>query len=214
MKYRDRRDAGLRLAEILKAGTYLDPFVLALPRGGVPVAYEVARALSAPMEIFVARKIGAPHHPEFGIGAIAEGGVHVFDDRTVSRLGLTPGELQELAAAAEQELHRRVDSYRGERALPRLAGRDVILVDDGLATGVTAEAALSALRRHNPRKLLLAVPVCAPSTCVRLSQLADEVVCARRPQSFLAVGLWYDDFSQVTDGEVASLMAKALGTRT
>ncbi|HYN99688.1 MAG TPA: phosphoribosyltransferase, partial [Actinomycetota bacterium] len=115
MKYRDRRDAGLRLAEILKASTYLDPFVLALPRGGVPVAYEVARALSAPMEIFVARKIGAPHHPEFGIGAIAEGGTHVFDDRTVSRLGLTPGELQKLADAEEQELQRRVDSYRGAR---------------------------------------------------------------------------------------------------
>ncbi|HEX2148675.1 MAG TPA: phosphoribosyltransferase family protein [Actinomycetota bacterium] len=214
MKYRDRRDAGLRLAGILKTSSYSEPFVLALPRGGVPVAFEVARALSAPMEIFVARKIGAPHQPEFGIGAIAEGGVHVFDDRTVSRLGLTPAQLQDLAAAAEQELHRRVDSYRGARALPRLAGRDVILVDDGLATGVTAEAALSGLRQHKPRKLILAAPVCAPSTCVRLSQLADEVVCEQRPESFLAVGLWYDDFSQVTDGEVASLMSKVLETRT
>lgn len=209
MKYQNRSEAGRRLARKLTGRDFTRPIVLALPRGGVPVAREVARALGAPMEIFVARKIGAPAQPEFGIGAIAEGGVHVIDRRTVALLDLTAAGLRELVEAEERELERRVAGYRRGRPVPELGGRDVILVDDGLATGVTAEAALLALKKHDPLRLILAVPVCAPQTRDRLAPLADEVVCAVAPRAFVAVGLWYDDFSQVTDDQVAELMARA-----
>lgn len=212
MRYENRRDAGQRLGEILRNSELRNPVVLALPRGGVPVAFEVARALAAPLEIFVSRKIGAPHHKEFGIGAIAEGGVTVFDERSVTALGLTPAELQALAAAEEVEVRRRVAAYRKGRPLPALGGRDAVLVDDGLATGVTAEAALRSLRGHHPRRLVLAVPVCAAPTRNRMASTADEVVCVMAPASFLSVGSWYRDFSQTTDEEVDRLMGKALGT--
>lgn len=206
MRYQNRRDAGRQLGEILRGLGLKDPLVLALPRGGVPVAFEVARALAAPLEIFVSRKIGAPHQAEFGIGAIAEGGVTVFDERSVAVLGLEPAELRRLAEAQELELQRRVAVYRKGRPLPVLVDRDVVLVDDGLATGVTAEAALSALKRLRPRRLVLAVPVCASPTRDRLASAADQVVCAAAPPSFLSVGSWYDDFSQTTDEEVDDLM--------
>lgn len=212
MRYQNRRDAGQRLGEILRNSHLRDPVVLALPRGGVPVAFEVARALAAPLEIFVSRKIGAPHHKEFGIGAIAEGGVTVFDEGSVAALGLGPAELQQLASAEGVEVRRRVAAYRKGRPLPVLAGRDAVLVDDGLATGVTAEAALRSLKGHRPRRLVLAVPVCAPQTRDRMASAADEVVCAMAPASFLSVGSWYQDFSQTTDEEVEQLMGKALGT--
>ncbi len=214
MRYQNRRDAGRRVGELLRKSDLHEPVVLALPRGGVPVAFEVARALAAHMEIFVARKIGAPHHKEFGIGAIAEGGVSVFDERSVATLGLGPAELQRLAAAEEAEVRRRVAAYRKGRPLPALGGRDVVLVDDGLATGVTAEAALRSVRAHGPRRLVLAVPVCAGQTRDRLAPAADEVICAMAPASFLSVGSWYEDFTQTTDEEVEDLMAKALGSRT
>lgn len=207
MKYQNRSDAGRRLAAKFTGRDFTRPMVLALPRGGVPVAREVARVLGAPMEIFVARKIGAPAQPEFGIGAIAEGGVRVIDRRTVALLDLTAAGLRDLVEAEERELERRVAGYRRGRPVPELVGRDVILVDDGLATGVTAEAALLALKKHDPLQIILAVPVCAPQTRDRLAPLADEVVCAVAPRSFVAVGLWYDDFSQVTDEQVAELMA-------
>ncbi len=209
MKYQNRSDAGRRLAGKLTGRSFTRPIVLALPRGGVPVAREVARALDAPMEIFVARKVGAPAQPEFGIGAIAEGGVHVIDRRTVALLDLTASGLMDLVEAEERELERRVAYYRKGRPVPELVGRDVILVDDGLATGVTAEAALLSLKRHDPLRIILAVPVCAPQTRDRLASLADEVVCAVAPRSFVAVGLWFEDFSQVTDEQVAELMAGA-----
>ncbi|MEX0789945.1 MAG: phosphoribosyltransferase [Actinomycetota bacterium] len=209
MRYQDRTDAGRRLASELTRRSFTRPIVLALPRGGVPVAREVARVLEAPMEIFVARKVGAPAQPEFGIGAIAEGGVRVIDHRTVALLGLTEAGLQALVEVEERELNRRVTGYRGGRPIPDLGGRDVILVDDGLATGVTAEAALVALKQHHPLRLILAVPVCAPQTRDRLADMADEVFCAVAPDSFAAVGLWYDDFSQVTDEQVAELVRGA-----
>jgi len=214
MRYQNRGDAGRRLGDLLRNSHFDEPVVLALPRGGVPVAFEVARALNAQLEIFVARKIGAPHHKEFGIGAIAEGGVSVFDEQSVATLKLGRAELQQLAAAEEAEVRRRVAAYRKGRPLPVLGDRDVILVDDGLATGVTAEAALRSLRAHAPRRLVLAVPVCAGQTRDRLAPAADEVVCAMAPASFLSVGSWYEDFSQTTDEEVEDLMGKAMGSRT
>lgn len=180
-----------------------DPIVLALPRGGVPVAARVASRLDAPLEVFVATKIGMPGQPELGIGAVAEGGA-------VVRSYAAPPGFERLAEEARQELERRVARYRGERALPPLEGRNVVLVDDGLATGVTAEAALLALRQERPARLVLAAPVGAPDTVQRLGGpgLADEIVCLERPGDLGAVGRWYDDFTQTTDEEVAELLAQ------
>lgn len=186
-----------------------DPAVLALPRGGVPVAAEVAAALDAPLEVFVARKIGLPGQPEFGVGAVAEGGEPLLDEAVLSRLGLSAEALTDTIARERQELARRVDDYRGGRALPELAARSAVLVDDGLATGVTARAALRALRRSDPGELVLAVPVCAPDTARALEQEADEVVCVLQPPDFGAVGGWYDRFDQTSDEQVRQLLAAA-----
>jgi putative phosphoribosyl transferase len=209
MKFRDRRSAGKLLGELLAGRTWSRPLVLALPRGGVPVALEVARALGAPLNIFVARKVGAPGHREFGIGAVAEGGVSIFDERSVSRLGLSRAQLEELVEAEERELRRRVEIYRTGRPLPDLKNREVILIDDGLATGVTAQAALQSLGRVGAARLVLAVPVCAPQTRDRLAPFADEVVCLVCSEPFIAVGLFYEDFSQTTDAEVMELVGQA-----
>jgi putative phosphoribosyl transferase len=209
MRFRDRQDAGRRLAARLGHETFVDPIVLALPRGGVPVGYEVARGLRAPLDVFVARKVGAPYHPEYGIGAIAEGGVVVCEDDVVRALGISLDRFEQLAAAEQVELDRRVRRYRHDRPLPALTGRTVILVDDGLATGVTAEAALRSLRSRDPLRLVLAAPVCARDTAARLRGLADEVVCLRAPADFVAVGQWYRSFGQTTDDEVDQLLADA-----
>lgn len=209
MRFRDRVDAGRRLAEVLEGRQLVDPVVLALPRGGVPVAFEVALALHAPLEVFVSRKVGAPGHPELGIGAVAEGGSAVFDSATLRALGVTDEDFRRRAEVEQVELERRVAYYRGARPIPSLAGRDVILVDDGLATGVTAEAALRALRTHGPRRLLLAAPACAPETMKRLESVADEVVCVLCPPVFAAVGQWYDRFDQTPDDDVVDLLERA-----
>jgi putative phosphoribosyl transferase len=213
MRFRDRSDAGRRLAERLAADRFHDPLVLALPRGGVPVAFEVAARLRAPLDVFVARKVGAPSHPEYGIGAIAEGGEQVRDPDAASMLGISDVAFASLAAREQDELKRRVAHYRGERRLPDLSEHDVILVDDGLATGVTALVSLRALRRLRPRRLILAAPACAPDTAHRMRTVADDVVCAIAPANFRAVGEWYDDFRQTTDGEVLELLEKAHGSR-
>lgn len=206
--FRDRQDAGDRLAERLNREHFTDPLVLALPRGGVPVGDVVASALGAPLQAFVARKLGAPGHPEFGIGAIAEGSDEVIVSDSAARLGLSAEEMANLAEEERPELERRVRLYRGGRPLPAVAGRDVVLVDDGLATGVTAEAALRSLRRRSPRRLVLAAPVCAPSTARRLGELADDLVCLHMPEDFRAVGSWYQDFAQTTDDEVLDILSR------
>jgi putative phosphoribosyl transferase len=202
----DRREAGRLLGARLAEEAFANPHVLALPRGGVPVAYEVALALTAPLDVFVARKVGAPGREELGIGAIAEGSDELVVSETARAIGLTAHQLEALANKERIELDRRVEQYRAGAPLPELAGRDVILVDDGLATGVTAEAALRALRRREPRLLVLAAPVCAPDTARRLTSVADRVVCLAAPVAFYAVGLWYEDFSQTSDAEVVDLL--------
>lgn len=183
--------------------------MLALPRGGVPVAAEVAAVLGTPVDVLVARKIGAPLQPELGIGAVAEGGGVVIDDAAVRALGITPTVLDDLAAAAQAELARRVREYRGDRPLPSVADRSVVLVDDGVATGVTAEAALRSLRRGGPKRLALAVPVAPPDTVGRLRAVADDVVSVITTDRLGSVGRWYEDFTQTTDDEVRRLIASS-----
>jgi putative phosphoribosyl transferase len=209
MRFEDRRHAGRQLAADLRLLTLIDPVVLALPRGGVPVGYEVATALDAPLEVFVARKVGAPGRSEFGIGAISEGGGVVVDEAQLRRMGIGRRQFGELVDAERLELARRVAEYRVGRPLPRLADRDVILVDDGLATGVTAEAALRAIAHHSPYRMILAVPACAPDTAERLRDVADDVRCLIEPSPFAAVGQWYERFGQTTDAEVIELLRDA-----
>lgn len=211
MTFEDRRDAGRQTADRLATSTWHDPIVFALPRGGVPVAYEVAQRLAAPLDVLVARKIGAPNQPEFGIGAIAEGGMTVLDQHVVDRLGLTEANVEELVRAEQAELERRVARYRGDRTLSPLAEREVILVDDGLATGVTARAGLLALQALGPRRLVLAAPVCAEDTAARLTAAGTELISVHRPRDFRAVGNWYHRFDQTTDEEVLDLLRDASG---
>jgi putative phosphoribosyl transferase len=210
MIYRDRVEAGKRLAERLAgyAGRP-DVLVLALPRGGVPVAYEVARELQAPLDIFLVRKLGLPGHEELAMGAIATGGVRVINEDVVSRLRV-PGEVIDAVAADElRELERRERAYRGDRPAPDVKGKTVILVDDGLATGSTMRAAAAALCQQQPARIVVAVPVSAPQTCDEYWMGVDEIICAVTPEPFEAVGLWYKDFSQTTDEEVRGLLARA-----
>jgi putative phosphoribosyl transferase len=209
MRFRDRTDAGRQLAQRLAEQHLVDPIVLALPRGGVPVGFEVAKVLGAPLEVFVARKVGAPDQPELGIGAISEGTGLVIDRAAVRMFGVSPERLDSLIDDERQELERRVWRYRGSRLIPNLEERDVIVVDDGLATGVTAEAALRALQAHRPGRLVLAVPVCAPDTAARLRSLADDVTFVMAPDDLRAVGRWYERFEQTTDDEVLDLLARA-----
>lgn len=205
-RFSDRADAGRRLGHELLSLAPEDPVVVALPRGGVPVAEEVAGALGAPLELFAVRKLGAPHNPEYGIGAVAEDGTRVIDAEAVEVLGINGGELDAIVARETAELNRRVALYRGERAPIDLSGRTVVVVDDGVATGVTDTAALRAIRRRRPRRLVLAVPVCAAEAAARLRGEADELVCLLEPELLYGVGQWYEDFSQVSDDEVLAAL--------
>lgn len=206
MRFQDRRQAGQRLAARLRewsaGGALVDPLVLALPRGGVPVAAEVARALGAPLDVLVARKIGVPGHPETGIGAIVGDDPPLFDLRAVEMLGLSEDQLGADVARERTELRRRERLHRGDRSAPCIEGRTVIVVDDGLATGAPARAALRHLRRRGPARLILAVPVGAPESAAEMRSEADDVICLHQPPDFRAVGLWYADFDQVGDEEV------------
>lgn len=205
-RFADRRDAGRRLAERLLPLADEDPVVVGLPRGGVPVADEVARALGAPLEILAVRKLGAPHNPEYGIGAIAEDGTRVFDPEALAVLGIDNSTLAAIAAGESEELRRRVAAYRGDCPPLELEGRTVIVVDDGVATGVTDTAALRSIRRRRPRRLILAVPVAAPESAARLRDEADDVICLLAPALLYGVGQWYRDFSQVSDQEVIAAL--------
>jgi putative phosphoribosyl transferase len=215
MMFRDREQAGRRLAELLREHRGKDPVVLALPRGGVPVAVPVAEALGAPLDVLVARKLGAPFQPEYALGAIAEGGARVADPDALREAGVDDATLEALVAREEAELHRRVRRYRGKRALPPLRGRTVIVVDDGVATGRTARAALRAARALGAGRLLLAAPVIAASTAaaLRAEGDADEVVAVTEPDLLDAVGSWYERFEQVEDDEVVALLASARRSR-
>lgn len=205
--FRDRSEAGQLLAERLIAyAGRPDILVLALPRGGVPVAYEVARALGAPLDIFVVRKLGIPGHEELAMGAIASGGVRVLNDDVVQALHIPERVIEAVAARELRELERRERAYRGDRPAPDVRDRTVILVDDGLATGSTMRAAVAALRRLGPARIVVAVPTAAPSTCEEFRREADECICQITPEPFHAVGLWYQDFSQTTDDEVRDLL--------
>ena len=208
--FRDRSDAGRQLAAQL--GRYAgrpDVVVLALPRGGVPVGYEVARELGAPLDVFLVRKLGVPGHEELAMGAVATGGVRVLNDHVVSALGIPDYVIDAVAVWEERELARRERLYRGERPPPDVRGRTVILVDDGLATGATMHAAVRALREQRPARIVVAVPTASPETCERLKEEVDDVICAVTPEPFYAVGLWYENFSQTTDEEVRDLLARA-----
>jgi predicted phosphoribosyltransferase len=210
MLFANRREAGRILASLLmKYADRDDVLVLALPRGGVPVGFEVARALSAPLDVFIVRKLGVPGHDELAMGAIATGGVRVLNDDVVISLELEPEVIDAVAAREEKELARRERLYRGARPDPDVKGRTVILVDDGLATGSTMRAAVAALRKQRPARIVVAVPVAAPETCEEFKTEVDEVVCAATPRMFNGVGRWYEDFSQTTDEEVHELLAQA-----
>src|SRR6266849_5171743 len=208
--YQDRRHAGKLLANALKRyADDEDVVVLALPCGGVPVAFEVATALGAPLDAFVVRKLGVPGHEELAMGALASGGVRVLNEDLIGELGI-PDRVIEAATVREQnELDRRERAYRGTRPAPDLRGKTVVLVDDGLATGNTMRAAVEAVRAQRPARVIVAVPVAARASCEELAEVADEVVCGRTPEPFRAVGLWYDDFEQTTDEEVGALLSQA-----
>jgi putative phosphoribosyl transferase len=208
--FADRAEAGRHLAAALSDFTgRADVLVLALPRGGVPVGFEVARALDVPLDVFIVRKLGVPGHEELAMGAIASGGVQLVDDALVRQLGLNDSDVQRVAAAERRELERRTRQYRGDRPLPDIASRTVILVDDGLATGSSMRVAVAALRQEHPSRIVVAVPIAPPETCDALRREADDVVCAVTPEPFYAVGVWYEDFRQTTDEEVHDLMERA-----
>jgi putative phosphoribosyl transferase len=208
--YRDRIEAGEALADRLSAyRDREDVVVLGLPRGGVPVAHEVARTLGVPFDVFVVRKLGVPGHEELAMGAIATGGVRQLNRDVVDALAIPATVIDQVAAREQVELDRRERAYRGDRPPRSLKNKTIILVDDGLATGSTMRAATIAVRQQQPAQVIVAVPVGAPSTCAELATEADDVVCVRTPNPFVAVGLWYRDFTPTTDSEVRALLEEA-----
>lgn len=212
--FRNRDEAGRLLAEALSQYRGADVLVLALPRGGVPIGYFVAKALDAPLDVFLARKLGAPMHPELGMGALTEGGLRVLDPAIVRLVGATPAQIERVMEREEAELRRRIASYRGNRPLPEVKGKVVVLVDDGIATGGTARAALRDLRQRGPARLILAAPVSAQDSRHALLSDADEVVCLETPAWFHAIGEWYEDFRQLEDADVIDILERARQERS
>ena len=206
----DRNAAGQAVArELSRYAGRNDVVVLALPRGGLPVGFEIARALHAPMDVFLVRKLGVPQYEELAMGAIASGGVRVINESVVESLGLTPDQIEETARREQRELDRREKAFRNGRPPVTITGRIAILVDDGLATGSTMRAAVEALKKQKPSRIVVAVPVASPETCAEFEQLVHEVICLYTPEPFMAVGRWYDDFAQLTDEEVREYLERA-----
>ena len=206
-RFRDRREAGRRLAERLEnyAGRS-DTIVLGLPRGGVPVAYEVASALHLPLDVFVVRKLGTPWHQELAMGALASGGVRVINQDLVRELNVPASEVERITRREQRELVRRERLFRGDRPFPDVTGKTVLLIDDGLATGATMQVAVAALRQKGAQRVVVGVPVASPDTCDAFRDITDDIVCVFTPEPFYAVGFWYDDFGQMSDEEVHDLL--------
>jgi predicted phosphoribosyltransferase len=214
-RFRNRADAGRQLAEKLTAyANKPDVLVLALPRGGVPVGFEVADALGAPLDVLLVRKLGVPGYEELAMGAVATGGLRVLNEEIVRGLGIPETEIDAVVARELEELARRERLYRGGSPPPDVIGRTVILVDDGLATGATMRAAVQALKQQQPARIVVAVPTASPDTCEALRAEADDVICTMTPDPFLAVGHWYDDFTQTTDDEAHDLLARGANVST
>jgi putative phosphoribosyl transferase len=208
----DRTDAGRQLARyVVEYARNRDAIVLALPRGGVPVGYEVAKALAAPLDVYIVRKLGVPGHQEHAMGAVASDGSYVIDESTIDLAGVTPEAFRATLARELAELKRREAAYRDDRPEPDLSGKTVILVDDGLATGASMFSAVAALRQRNPAEIVVAVPVAPPDTCRSLQQVADAVICPNQPSYFGSVGFYYANFAQVADDEVRDLLNRAEG---
>lgn len=208
-KFLDRHEAGIILAECLKEySEQANVILLALPRGGVPVAYEIAKKLKIPLDIFLVRKLGVPGHEELAMGAIASGGTIIFNEILSRQLNLEQSVIDEVVQAEQTELMRREHLYRGNRPFPDLVGKTILLVDDGMATGSTMRAAIKALHNYNPSNIIVAVPVSEYSTCDKIASLVDKMICPLKPVNFCAVGLWYENFPQTTDDEVIALLNK------
>lgn len=209
-RFRDRTEAGQKLAEQLSAyGNRPDVLVLGLPRGGVPVAFEIAKALNAPLDVFVVRKLGVPDRPELAMGAIASGGVRVLNQDVVRSFDISNQIIDRVTESEQKELQRRENLYRGNRPAPDYTDRTIILVDDGLATGATMRAAVQALRQHKPTRIAIAVPIAAPETCQEFRAQVDEITCFLTPERLWAVGRGYEDFRQTTDEEVQELLDRS-----
>lgn len=208
-KFIDRYEAGVILAKYLKDYAHNpNVIILALPRGGVPVGYEIATVLSAPLDVFIVRKLGLPGHEELAMGAIASGGTVFFNEPLMNQLNLDRLTIQNVVEKEREELLRREQLYRGNRPFPNLKEKIVILVDDGIATGSTMRAAIEALRTHKPTSIVIAIPVAAYSTCSEMAHLVERIVCPLKPIDFYAVGLWYENFPQISDDEVIELLKK------
>lgn len=213
MKYLDRKHAGLVLAELLKQyHRRKDTIVLALPRGGVPVAYEIAMKLHLELDVCIVRKLGVPGHEELAMGALASGGTVVFNDEIINELQINKASIDNVILSEKEELKRREHLYRGNKPFPHLAGKTIILVDDGIATGSTMKAAIMALQQQKPKEMIIAVPVAASSTCDEMARLVKTLICPLQPVDFHAVGLWYDNFSQTSDEEVIEQLEQSKRT--
>jgi putative phosphoribosyl transferase len=213
-QFRNRTEAGRLLShKLLKYANRRDVIVLALPRGGVPVAYEVAKVLNAPLEVFLVHKLGLPGQEELAMGAIASGGIRILNDTVIEAFGVSDRTVDQVAGAAQKELEDRERLYRGDRPMPDIRERTLILIDDGLATGSTMRAAVAALRQQHPARIVVAVPTAASQTCKEFETEVDEIICAQTPEPFVAVGMWYRDFAQTTHQEVHDLLERAAQER-